>query len=95
MAGSSTDVCLEYVKKGKATILLRAGHQYSKKCKYKNGGVLWECTTRKQSKCAGSITVMVSYLLYFVINNDNNNSGYVCYQYHVYQYQNFKINVKV
>ncbi|KAJ8728896.1 hypothetical protein PYW07_006592 [Mythimna separata] len=48
----------EYVKKGKATILLRAGHQYSKKCKYKNGGVLWECTTRKQSKCAGSITVM-------------------------------------
>ncbi|XP_072942830.1 uncharacterized protein [Epargyreus clarus] len=58
MAGSSTDVCLEYVKKGKATILLRAGHQYSKKCKYKNGGVLWECTTRKQSKCAGSITVM-------------------------------------
>jgi hypothetical protein len=69
-AGSSSGYTgIEYANNGK--IILRAGHQYLLKKKYKNGSEIWECSNRRRQKCTGSIVVRVSvnFLIHFVLIN--------------------------
>ncbi|XP_013198864.1 uncharacterized protein LOC132904259 [Amyelois transitella] len=48
---------ITHVKRNGGTVLLRGGHQYVLKEKYKNGTAAWECINRKKQKCGGKITV--------------------------------------
>ncbi|KAL0882614.1 hypothetical protein ABMA27_001051 [Loxostege sticticalis] len=56
-SSSSSMIDYEYIHKQNSKILVRAGHQYCLKKKYKNGADIWECAKRKKEKCNGSITI--------------------------------------
>jgi hypothetical protein len=54
---SSTDSeRLIYINRNGGVVLLRAGHQYSKKKEYANGWSLWRCVKWRQN-CSGSVNV--------------------------------------
>lgn len=71
MGESSSMIDYEYIHKKNSKILVRAGHQYCLKKKYKNGADIWECAKRKKEKCNGSITIQVSsYYLHLISEID-------------------------
>ncbi|CAG9136491.1 unnamed protein product [Plutella xylostella] len=55
ISGGSGD--LKYINRKGGTILLHAGHQFTKKSLYKSGAVVWECHLRKKNKCTGTLKI--------------------------------------
>lgn len=48
---------LEFIQRKGGTILLHAGHQFTKKTTNKNGETTWECHLRKKTKCTGTMKI--------------------------------------
>lgn len=70
VAGSSSgQTGLEFINDGKC--IIRAGHQYYFKRKYKNASEIWECKNRRRQKCNGSIVVKVSPYLLVILFTDS------------------------
>ncbi|KAJ8718895.1 hypothetical protein PYW07_016451 [Mythimna separata] len=54
---------LKYINRKGGTVLLYAGYQFTKKCTYKSGAIVWECHLRKKTKCTGTITIRQNQIL--------------------------------
>lgn len=48
-----------FLKRGRGTVLLYAGHQYYKNKTYENSSAIWKCASSKINKCVGSVTLQV------------------------------------
>lgn len=51
---------IKYIKTHGGTALLWQTYKFHRHNGYKNGSVLWRCTSFKRTKCPGTITLMVS-----------------------------------
>lgn len=58
---------LTFIKRNGGTVLLRTGHQYILKEKYKNGMAAWECINRRKQKCGGKVTLKVSIIVILLL----------------------------
>lgn len=58
--GPSGSSDLKQIHRKGGTILLHAGHQFTKKSTCKSGAEVWECHLRKKNKCPGTIKIKVS-----------------------------------